>query len=68
MRNSMLSGKSIGRKERVCGQIGVINKAGISGCTKDPPADNLIEKGLKTPIFRRENVPNMQWSLLVLKQ
>lgn len=31
IRNSMLSGRSIGRKDRVCGQMGVINRAGICG-------------------------------------
>lgn len=31
IRSSMLSGRSIGRKERVCGHIGVIRMAGISG-------------------------------------
>jgi hypothetical protein len=40
IRSSMLSGKSIGRKERVCGQIGVMSREGISGCTREPPADN----------------------------
>ena len=40
MRSSMLSGRSIGRKDSVCGQMGVIRIAGISGCTSEPPADN----------------------------
>jgi hypothetical protein len=40
MRSSMLSGNSIGRKESVCGHIGVISSEGISGCTREPPADN----------------------------
>ena len=44
IRNSMLSGKSIGRKESVCGQIGVISIAGISGCTSDPPAESYTMK------------------------
>ena len=40
MRNSMLSGSNIGRNDNVCGHMGVIRSAGISGCTKEPPADN----------------------------
>ena len=33
------SGKITGRKESVCGQIGVIKMAGTLGCTIDPPAE-----------------------------
>ena len=40
IRSSTLSGNSMGRNDSVCGQIGVIRMAGISGCTNDPPADN----------------------------
>lgn len=42
-RSSMLSGRSSGRKERVCGHIGVIRRAGISGWTSDPPADSYMD-------------------------
>ena len=37
----ILSGTRRGLNDSVCGQIGEINIAGISGCTKLPPADNL---------------------------
>lgn len=40
IRNSIVSGNSIGRKDRVCGQIGVIKIAGISGWTREPPAES----------------------------
>lgn len=40
IRNSILSGRSIGRNESVCGQMGVISSAGISGCTSEPPAES----------------------------
>lgn len=40
MRSSMLSGRSMGRKDSVCGQMGVMSSAGISGCTREPPADS----------------------------
>lgn len=39
IRSSMLSGRSIGRNDRVCGQRGVMSIEGISGWTKDPPAE-----------------------------
>jgi hypothetical protein len=42
----MLSGKSIGRKDNVCGHIGVMSIEGISGCTREPPADNYGTHGL----------------------
>jgi hypothetical protein len=35
----MESLRSIGRKERECGQIGVSRMAGMSGCTSEPPAE-----------------------------
>lgn len=35
----MLSGRSIGLNDNVCGQIGVMRIAGISGWTSDPPAE-----------------------------
>lgn len=38
--SSMESGSNMGRNDKVCGQIGVNNKAGTSGCTMDPPADS----------------------------
>ena len=40
IRNSILSGSNIGLNDNVCGHMGVIKIAGISGCTKEPPADN----------------------------
>jgi hypothetical protein len=40
MRSSMLSGSSMGRNDSVCGQIGVMRSAGISGCTRLPPAES----------------------------
>jgi hypothetical protein len=40
MRNSMLSGSSMGRKDSVCGQMGVMRMAGISGWTREPPAES----------------------------
>lgn len=40
MRSSMLSGRSIGLNESVCGQIGVMRSAGTSGCTSEPPAES----------------------------
>ena len=43
MRSSMLSGRSIGLKDNVCGQIGVIRIAGISGWTREPPAESCEE-------------------------
>jgi hypothetical protein len=39
--STMESGTNSGRKDRVCGQIGEIKIAGISGWTRDPPADNF---------------------------
>lgn len=39
IRNTVLSGNNICRKESVCGQMGVISIPGVSGCTIDPPAD-----------------------------
>ena len=47
--SSILSGNNIGRNESVCGQMGVINIAGISGCTSEPPADNYhaSQKGVQ---------------------
>ena len=39
IRNTVLSGNNICRNESVCGQIGVIKRLGVSGCTIDPPAD-----------------------------
>ena len=38
----ILSGTKSGLNESVCGQIGEIKIAGISGWTKEPPADNWI--------------------------
>lgn len=35
------SGKSKGRKERECGQMGVMSSAWMPGCTMLPPADML---------------------------
>lgn len=35
----MLSGRSIGLNDNVCGQMGVMRIAGISGWTSDPPAE-----------------------------
>jgi hypothetical protein len=35
----MLSLRIIGRKERECGQMGVRRIAGISGWTREPPAE-----------------------------
>src|SRR5229473_3818689 len=43
-RTSMLSGKSMGRKDSVCGAIGVIRIEGISGWTSEPPADNCTKE------------------------
>lgn len=40
MRSSIVSGRSIGLNESVCGQIGLIRSAGISGCTNEPPAES----------------------------
>lgn len=40
IRSSIESGTKVGLNERVCGQMGVINVAWISGCVKDPFADN----------------------------
>jgi len=42
MRSSILSGRSIGRKESVCGQMGVMRMAGISGWTSEPPAESCV--------------------------
>jgi hypothetical protein len=39
IRSSIESGRSIGRKESVWGQIGVRRIAGICGWTSDPPAE-----------------------------
>jgi hypothetical protein len=39
-RSSIPSGSSIGRKDNVCGQMGEMSRAGIPGCTRDPPADS----------------------------
>ena len=39
-RRTIESGTRRGRKERVWGQMGEMSMAGISGCTRDPPADN----------------------------
>lgn len=33
------SERTMGRKDRVCGQIGVNKMAGMSGCTREPPAE-----------------------------
>ncbi len=35
-----LSERTIGRKERVCGHMGVKRMAGMEGWTREPPADN----------------------------
>lgn len=40
IRSSMLSGSNMGRKDRVCGQMGVMRRAGICGWTRDPPAES----------------------------
>jgi hypothetical protein len=50
MRSSILSGNSMGRKDNVWGQIGVIRRAGICGWTRDPPADsyNIIVRDPKS--------------------
>jgi hypothetical protein len=40
MRSSMESGRRMGRKERVWGQMGVTKMAGDSGDTRDPPAES----------------------------
>lgn len=39
--SSMLSGRSIGRKESVWGQMGLMRMAGISGWTREPPAESF---------------------------
>lgn len=41
-RKIILSGTKSGLNESVCGQIGEIRIAGISGWTKEPPADNYF--------------------------
>ncbi len=67
MRSSMLSGKSIGLKDNVCGQIGVIKRAGISGCTSEPPAEMRI---VSAPSISPHNndLPNKRLNRLALKQ
>jgi len=37
----------MGRKERVCGQMGVRRMAGSEGCTSEPPAEReyAVEPG-----------------------
>lgn len=39
--SSMLSGSNIGRKESVWGQMGLMRIAGISGWTREPPAESF---------------------------
>ena len=38
--NTEESGRSNGRNDSVCAQMGVSNIAGTEGCTMDPPAAN----------------------------
>lgn len=39
-RRAMVSESTMGRKESVCGQIGVRRMAGMSGWTREPPAES----------------------------
>jgi len=47
MRRSMESLRSMGRNDKVCGQIGVNRMAGMSGWTREPPAEReyAVEPG-----------------------
>lgn len=40
MRRDSVSDRTIGRKERVCGQIGVSRMPGMDGWTNAPPAES----------------------------
>jgi hypothetical protein len=51
MRTSTESGSMSGRKESVCGQIGVNKIAGTAGCTMAPPADNYTEALLSVCVW-----------------
>lgn len=44
IRSSIESGSSIGRKLSVCGQMGVMSRAGISGWTSEPPAESWVKR------------------------
>lgn len=41
MRNTIVSGRIIGRNDRVWAQMAVTNITGFSGCESDPPAARL---------------------------
>ena len=41
MRSTMVSGRMIGRKDRVWAQIAVTRITGFSGCESEPPAARL---------------------------
>ena len=41
-RRTIESGTKRGRKDSVWGQMGEMSMAGISGWTRDPPADNYL--------------------------
>lgn len=57
-----MSERTMGRKESVCGQIGVRRMAGMSGWTREPPAER--EYAVE-PRFEKNHV-NARSALLVL--